>query len=181
MSEKSAKKKPKKAGKAAAQPGVLGNLPATRQTRLGRDRPAAAPGPDAVASAAKATAKAPAAKTSKTSTASRPKAKRTSSVSSAPAAASSASVSSPPAPATSTTRPPATPTRRSGPTAAELRATAEAARANADRTRNGRRSGPPSGTEIVTTAVQAAGELAQIGVTVGAQALRRAASRLPRP
>ena len=41
--------------------------------------------------------------------------------------------------------------------------------------------GRPSGTEIVTTAVQAAGELAQIGVTVGGQLLRRAARRIPRP
>ena len=41
--------------------------------------------------------------------------------------------------------------------------------------------GRPSGTEIVTTAVQAAGELAQIGVTVGSQLLRRAARRIPRP
>jgi hypothetical protein len=43
------------------------------------------------------------------------------------------------------------------------------------------RDGRPSGTEIVTTAVQAAGELAQIGATVGGQLLRRAARRIPRP
>jgi hypothetical protein len=42
---------------------------------------------------------------------------------------------------------------------------------------DGRRDGGP--TEIVTTAVQAAGELAQIGLTVGGQILRRAANRLP--
>lgn len=41
--------------------------------------------------------------------------------------------------------------------------------------------GRPSGTEIVTTAVQAAGELAQIGATVGGQLLKRAARRIPRP
>jgi hypothetical protein len=41
--------------------------------------------------------------------------------------------------------------------------------------------GRPSGTEIVTTAVQAVGELAQIGATVGTQLLKRAAQRLPRP
>jgi hypothetical protein len=40
---------------------------------------------------------------------------------------------------------------------------------------------PPSGTELVTTAVQATGELAKIGLTLGGQALKRAASRLPRP
>jgi hypothetical protein len=44
---------------------------------------------------------------------------------------------------------------------------------------DGRRDGGPA--EIVTTAVQAAGELAQIGVTVGSQLLRRAAQRIPRP
>ena len=41
--------------------------------------------------------------------------------------------------------------------------------------------GRPSGAEIVTTAVQATGELARIGVTVGGQLLRRAAQRIPRP
>jgi hypothetical protein len=41
--------------------------------------------------------------------------------------------------------------------------------------------GPPRGTEIVTTAVQAAGELAQIGLTVSGQLLKRVAGRLPRP
>jgi hypothetical protein len=43
-----------------------------------------------------------------------------------------------------------------------------------------RKSGPPRGTEIATTAVQAAGELAQIGVTLGGQLLKRAAGRIPR-
>ena len=41
--------------------------------------------------------------------------------------------------------------------------------------------GRPKGTEIVTTAVQAAGELAQIGATVSSQLLKRAARRIPRP
>jgi hypothetical protein len=40
---------------------------------------------------------------------------------------------------------------------------------------------PPSGTELVTTAIQAAGELAQIGIAVGGQVLRRAVERLPKP
>src|SRR4051812_35191755 len=40
---------------------------------------------------------------------------------------------------------------------------------------------PPSGTELVTTAIQAAGELAQIGFAVGGQVLRRAVDRLPKP
>jgi hypothetical protein len=42
---------------------------------------------------------------------------------------------------------------------------------------DGHRDGGPA--EVVTTAVQAAGELAQLGLTVGGQFLRRAANRLP--
>lgn len=41
--------------------------------------------------------------------------------------------------------------------------------------------GPPSGTELISTAVQAAGELVEIGATLGRQALKSALSRLPRP
>ena len=40
---------------------------------------------------------------------------------------------------------------------------------------------PPKGTELVTTAVQATGELAKIGLTLGSQALKRAARRIPKP
>src|SRR3954451_72085 len=40
---------------------------------------------------------------------------------------------------------------------------------------------PPSGTELVTTAVQAAGELAQIGLKLSGRALKRAVDRLPKP
>ncbi|MFL5821129.1 MAG: hypothetical protein ACJ76S_10670 [Solirubrobacteraceae bacterium] len=39
----------------------------------------------------------------------------------------------------------------------------------------------PHGVELVETAIQAAGELTQIGFTLGARALRGAISRLPRP
>ena len=41
--------------------------------------------------------------------------------------------------------------------------------------------GHPSGGELVTTAIQATGELARIGLTVGGQMLKRAVDRLPRP
>jgi hypothetical protein len=44
-----------------------------------------------------------------------------------------------------------------------------------------RRAGPPTGGEILSTAVQAAAELAEIGLTASARALRNALSRLPRP
>jgi hypothetical protein len=38
----------------------------------------------------------------------------------------------------------------------------------------------PTGTELVTTTIRAAGELAQIGFTLGGQALKRAVDRIPR-
>jgi hypothetical protein len=39
----------------------------------------------------------------------------------------------------------------------------------------------PEGAELVGTALQAAGELAQIGLTLGTKALRGAVRRIPRP
>jgi hypothetical protein len=38
----------------------------------------------------------------------------------------------------------------------------------------------PTGRELVTTSIRAAGELAQIGLTLGGQALKRAIHRIPR-
>jgi hypothetical protein len=39
----------------------------------------------------------------------------------------------------------------------------------------------PHGADLLTTAVQAAGELAQIGLAAGGRALKSALERLPRP
>ena len=39
----------------------------------------------------------------------------------------------------------------------------------------------PKGTELVTTAIRATGELAQIGFVLGGKALKRAVGRVPRP
>jgi hypothetical protein len=41
--------------------------------------------------------------------------------------------------------------------------------------------GRPSGVELVTTAVQAAGEITQIGLAIGGRLLKRAVDRLPKP
>jgi hypothetical protein len=41
--------------------------------------------------------------------------------------------------------------------------------------------GVPTGAHLVTTAVQAAGELAHIGLSAGGRALKSALGRLPRP
>jgi len=143
------------------EPSVLGSLPSTRPNRLGRRQEA---GTDAVVSRPSgAKPKAPAKVKVKAATA-KPKA-------AAPK----------PKPARTPPRKPVTDrTAQGGP---------QPVRAGAPKL-DGSATGPdrgestastPSGTELVTTVVQAAGELAQIGLTVGGQILRRAAERLPKP
>ena len=150
MAEKSGKKKTKKAAK--GETGVLGNLSATRPSRLGGDRRSSRPA---------------AAATAKTSAAAKP------------AAAAKPTAAAQPKPA-------AKPKAATKPKVRTLEGTAPkppsappAGWQTPDR--DGRKSGPPKGTEIVGTAVQAAGEIAQLGLTVGGQLLKRAAGRIPRP
>jgi hypothetical protein len=132
-------KKPARAKK--SQPSVLGSLPATRPTRMGR-RAGAAPADEPVVAATAAKPKPAAAKAKP-----KPAAKRK------PAAAAPKPKAKPKAPRRPTPPPPPPEPPR-------------------------RRSTPPSGGELVTTAVQAAGELAQIGLGAGARVLRRAARRI---
>jgi hypothetical protein len=136
MAEKSAKKKPKKAAKASADPSVLGSLRATRPTRLGGDRRAASR-PAAAAASKQAAATKPSAPATKSSAA-KPKVRRQPTPTAAPPAGWQVPGDG-----------------------------------------DGRRDGGPA--ELVKTGVQAAGELAQIGLAVGGQLLKRAAGRLPRP
>jgi hypothetical protein len=152
MSEKTAKPTKGKARAGKDDAGVLGNLPATRTTRVGgqrtKARTAATPRPKAAA---------------------KPRAAATPKAGAARAAASRA-------------REPATPHRprpvRAG--APALAESTERARSEPSEPRE-RGASPPTGTELVTTAIQAAGELAQIGLTVGGQVLKRAVNRLPKP
>jgi hypothetical protein len=156
MSEKAAKPKKAKAKTATAETGVLGSLPATRATRVGGERSRSA-----------ASAK-PAAK---------PKPKPKAAAKPKPKPAAKPKVPSTPAPQ------PATPHRprpvRAG--APALEDSTGRARAESAEPREQRPTTPPTGTELVTTAIQAAGELAQIGLTVGGQVLKRAVKRLPKP
>jgi hypothetical protein len=41
--------------------------------------------------------------------------------------------------------------------------------------------GRPSGVELVTTAVKAAGELTQVSLTIGGKIIKRAVDKLPKP
>ncbi len=135
MAEKSAKKNSKKAAEAS----VLGNLPATRPSRIGGERRGAAPRRRTTTAAAT---------TPKPAAARKPPAKT-----SAPKAAE--------AKAAKLRKPdPAPP--------AGWQTPGEDARGS-------------GATDVVSTAVQAAGELAQLGVTLGGQLIKRAAGRIPRP
>jgi len=131
---------------------VMGNLPSTRPTRMGRRRdgePAATAKPEP-RPAAKATPKV--AKPKRATAAPTPKAGAKAETKRArPRAVRSGSPS-----LDAAKKPPKPPRSQPAPT-------------------------PPSGTELVTTAVQATGELAKIGITLGGQALKRAVDRLPKP
>ena len=74
-------------------------------------------------------------------------------------------------------RPTAAPKRKSQPKGVRP---SEATRA-ASSTPGERPASPPEGVELLGTAVQAAGELAQLGLSVGVKALRGAVKRIPRP
>jgi hypothetical protein len=148
-------------------PGVLGSLPATRPTRFGGER-----GAKPKRANGKAASKTAARPRTTSATAARPKAVPR------PAAAGPKAV---PRAAAADAAPSPTPPRRPRPVRAGA-PTLEAPTARA-RTHEPPEPGasPPSGTELVTTAFQAAGELAQIGLTVGRQVLKRAVDRLPKP
>jgi hypothetical protein len=150
MAEKSGKKTKKKAAK--ADTGVLGNLSATRPSRIGGERRGATTRPAAASAAKTATAAKPKA-TAKAGPTAKPKAAKKKAAK--PKVRTNAGTQP---------KPPAAPPK-GWQTPDE----------------NGRKGGPPGGAEIVTTAVQAAGEIAQLGLTVGGQILKRAAGRIPRP
>ena len=157
--------------KAKPAKSVMGNLPATRPTRMARRRDGEPVSGKQDGAPARASAKA------------RPK-------------AASKSASKPTRATPKATGKPATPAKRKAATAKSMDAAQKpravrsgspslaAAKQKSEKSRTPRRKPapePPKGTELVTTAVQATGELAKIGLTLGGQAIKRAARRLPRP
>ena len=175
VTEKSAKKKDKKSAKRAGEQSVMGNLRATRPSPIGARRTTAGVGTTESSKAAK-----PATTPSKRSAGE--KAATTQAKATKPAAAKSKAKAARPAAKKPAKRKAAKPT----PGKATVKPTKRVAPKSAGkrvppRQPDGRPSRPPRGSEIVTTAVQAAGELAQIGATVGAQWLRRAGRRISRP
>src|SRR4051794_2839957 len=171
--------------------GVLGSLPATRPTGLRAERSRdAGQGPPTKGSNGRAGAK------SRTKAAAGTKAsapqKRAASTSQKAAAKPKPKAPGKPRAVKKTTTAPATasapaaePTvpHRPRPVRAGAPALAESTERARSETHEPLEPGaaPPSGTELVTTAVQAAGELAQIGLKLSGRALKRAVDRLPKP
>ena len=158
--------------KNGVQDGVLGSLPATRPSRLSRRaREGAA---DAGAAKPDAAAAKPAAKP-KAAAAKKPAAKKPATTAKKPAAAKGATVT------------PAKPRKPKAvrPTTPALKEPIARAKERAADEPTDRSEAPiaqaPSGKELASTVVQAAGELVQIGATVGGQIIKRAIERLPKP
>jgi hypothetical protein len=162
--------KPKKKAKAKKEEkGVLASLSSTRPERIGGHRSAtttpkpARPKPVA-AKPRRAAAKTSSRATSSRSTAARRKAAapRTFEPTQAAESAAATSTASEPRP----------------------RAVSEGAPGigtGGERDERSRESARPGGVEIATTAVKAAGEVAQLGLTIGGRLLKRVADRVPKP
>jgi hypothetical protein len=149
--------------KAKPAKSVMGNLPSTRPTRMGRRRDGepVSRAEDAAAKQRPKAASKPARTTAAKATRATPKGRPAARAKTKPKAAAEASAPKPRAvrsgsPSLDSAKTSRTPRRRPAPA-------------------------PPKGTELVATAVQATGELAKIGLTLGGQALKRAARRLPKP
>jgi hypothetical protein len=170
-------------------PGVLSSLPSTRPQRLsrrGREGTATTPrkaGPGAAKRPAKAKAAGSKAKASGPTAASRRKAaagttakatatKAESAAAAArPARAKRAAKTEPaPIPLATSGKPRPTPVRPGHPTLEDSSGARPPGPAD---------DGGQSGVDLVKTVLQAAGEVAQIGATVGGQILRRAVDKLP--
>ena len=194
MAEKATKGKPKAKRE---KPSVLGNLPATRPQRLGRprtDTPAVSE--EAPASPARTKRETPRRKpavgpakvqASAAASTSTPTAVKPGPAKPEPSPATAAE--SKPAPAQATParrrRTASHETSRVGPPRRPA-AVRPGARPLEPQPRVGdpppaRTVQAPRGTELVTTTIQAVGELAQLGLTVSGRALKRAVDRLPRP
>jgi hypothetical protein len=158
MAERGNRKRPPSKGAKATEEGVLGSLPSTRPARMSRRRET----PAGTAAETPKPAKATPAKQARPARPSSPKP----TASRKPATPRAARPSSP------------KPEAASGPRA--VRAGSPSLEPP-KRRRAQPESSPPKGAELVTTAVQAAGELAQIGFTIGGQMVKRAVKKLPKP
>jgi hypothetical protein len=169
------------------KPGVIGSLPRTRPHRRSDKRrpvapPSGAPPVDSQA-AEPAVVKAASPKTPARAKA-RPAAAKAKPAPRTPKTAAPAAPAKPHAKATTAAPTPATPRAkapRAQPTPRAKPTPAPAATAPAPLPSAPEQIDSPESPGAIETAVQAAAELAEIGLHAGARALRRAVSRLPRP
>jgi hypothetical protein len=200
--------KPKKKAKAKKDDkGVLAALPSTRHERIGTRRRGAAAAPKRTTATAKrpAVAKAPTAANPSTAakkpaaaraTAARRKAAAPRTFEPTQAAESAAGAvderAAGPVPLAETPRKPPRerPSARPRPvsegapgigTPADARTPASAGGGDERSETGSSESARPSGVELATTAVKAAGEVAQLSVAIGGHVLKRVVGRLPRP
>jgi hypothetical protein len=177
------KAKPKKDEK-----GVLAALPSTRPERIGGRRGAAATATSSSSATtatkpARAKPKRAAAKRSSRPTAARRKAaaphtfEPTAAAESAAGAADERAAGAVPRAET----PPKPASERTYPRPRPVREGAPGIGTRGYRDESSSESARPSGVELAGTAVRAAGEVAQLGLTVGGHVLKRVVRRLPRP
>jgi hypothetical protein len=155
--------KPKKKAKSKKdEKGVLAALPSTRPDRIGTRRAAPAPKTTTATAASKAAARPSATRTAAAKRSTAPK------TSTAPKAATAPTAATAPKPSTAS-RP--RPVREGAPGIGTA----------GTRDQPSPESGRPSGTELATTAVRAAGEVVQLGITIGGHVLKRVVDRIPKP
>jgi hypothetical protein len=178
MADKVAKPKKSKSKAKKDEKGVLAALPSTRPERIGSRRDAkpavsAAVGKPASAKPAKPAKPATAKKKPARVTAARRKAAAPRTFEPTEAAEAAAGAADARAAGVTAAAPPRPRAVREG--APGMGTTSP------DRDQPSEESGRPSGVELVTTAVQAAGEITQIGLTIGGRIIKRAVDRLPKP
>jgi len=180
--------KPKKKAKPKKdEKGVLAALPSTRPERIGGRRSAAtsspAPKTTAATAASKAAAKPAAAKRSTAAKrASAPRATTARRKATAPRTFEPTQAAESAAGAVPISETPSKP--REEQTYPRPRPVSEGARGigtGGYRDHSSDDSGRPSGVELATTAVKAAGEVAQLRIAIGGHVLKRVVDRLPRP
>jgi hypothetical protein len=198
MADKVEKPKKQKSKAKPDEKGVLAALPSTRPERIGTRRATSAPAPKSTAATAASKAAAtkpsakPAAKPPATKAAAKPRATASRRKAAAPrtfeptpaaeaaaGAADERAAGAVPRAETRRQRPQAV--REGAPgmgTTTERPDPASSAPAGEQASPE---HGRPSGVELVTTAVQAAGEITQIGLAIGGRLLKRAVDRLPKP
>ena len=159
MAEKGAKKK-----KGKAEANVLASLPKTRPSKLGRRGRDGAPTTTEAATSARA----------------KPTAKKASNAA-AKAAKKRPAAKARPKPGPVATVAEAKPNRPKPVRSASKNLAKPAAKSADKRGPALEKRTAPSGTELVTTVVQAASELASVGLSIGGQIVKRAVERLPKP